>query len=64
VNAGPLARPPRVDRVGLTSLFIGTAIIAWSGVLARFLDIGPVAGGAWRMALAAPALAILLARPH
>jgi hypothetical protein len=45
-------------------LFIGTAIIAWSGVLARFLDIGPVAGGAWRMALAAPALAILLARPH
>jgi drug/metabolite transporter (DMT)-like permease len=58
VNAGPLARSPRVDRVGLISLFIGTAIIAWSGVLARFLDIGPVAGGAWRMALAAPVLAV------
>ena len=46
-----------VDRVGLIALLVGTAIIAWSGVLARFLDVGPLAGAAWRMALAVPALA-------
>jgi drug/metabolite transporter (DMT)-like permease len=46
-----------VDRVGVAALVAGTAIIAWSGVLARFLDVGPLAGAAWRMGLAVPALA-------
>jgi uncharacterized membrane protein len=46
-----------VDRVGIVALVVGTAIIAWSGVLARFLDVGPLAGAAWRMGLAVPALA-------
>ena len=46
-----------VDRVGVAALLVGTAIIAWSGVLARFLDVGPLAGAAWRMGLALPALA-------
>jgi drug/metabolite transporter (DMT)-like permease len=46
-----------VDRVGVVALVVGTAIIAWSGVLARFLDVGPLAGAAWRMGLAVPALA-------
>ena len=46
-----------IDRPGVAALIVGTAITAWSGVLARFLDIGPLAGGAWRMALAVPALA-------
>src|SRR6201992_4286023 len=46
------------DRVGWAALLIGTAIIAWSGIIVRFLDLGPVAGGAWRMGLAGPALAL------
>jgi drug/metabolite transporter (DMT)-like permease len=46
-----------VDRAGVAALIGGTAITAWSGVLARLLDVGPLAGGAWRMALAVPALA-------
>jgi drug/metabolite transporter (DMT)-like permease len=51
-------RDPSVDRVGLVALIAGTAIIAWSGILVRFLDVGPLAGAAWRMGLAVPALAI------
>jgi drug/metabolite transporter (DMT)-like permease len=47
-----------VDRVGVVALVVGTAIIAWSGVLARFLDVGPLAGGAWRMGLAVPVLVV------
>ena len=52
--------PPEssVDRAGLVALLAGTAIIAWSGILVRFLDVGPLAGAAWRMGLAVPALAI------
>jgi drug/metabolite transporter (DMT)-like permease len=46
------------DRNGWIALLVGSAIIAWSGVLVRFLDIGPLAGAAWRMGLAVPALAI------
>ena len=45
------------DRIGWLALVGGTTIIAWSGVLARFLDVGPLAGAAWRMGLAVPALA-------
>ncbi|HLH50586.1 MAG TPA: hypothetical protein VKV96_14695, partial [Roseiarcus sp.] len=47
-----------VDRIGWAALLVGTAIIAWSGIIARFLDVGPVAGAAWRMGLAVPALAV------
>jgi drug/metabolite transporter (DMT)-like permease len=47
-----------VDPVGLAALLIGTGIIAWSGVLVKFLDVGPLAGAAWRMSLAVPALAL------
>jgi drug/metabolite transporter (DMT)-like permease len=46
------------DRVGVIALVAGTAIIAWSGILVRFLDVGPLAGAAWRMGLAVPALAV------
>ena len=53
-----LAGSTGVDRAGWAALLVGTAIIAWSGVLARFLDVGPLAGAAWRMGLAAPALAV------
>ena len=42
----------------MIALLAGTAIIAWSGVLVRFLDVGPLAGAAWRMGLAVPALAV------
>ena len=47
-----------VDTVGWIALLVGTGIIAWSGILVRFLDVGPLAGAAWRMGLAAPALAV------
>ena len=47
-----------IDRAAWIALLVGTGIIAWSGVLARFLDVGPLAGGAWRMGLAVPALAL------
>jgi len=47
-----------IDPVGLTALLLGTGIISWSGVLVRFLDVGPLAGAAWRMSLAVPALAL------
>ena len=53
-----LSKAPSVDRIGWIALIVGTGIIAWSGVLARFLDVGPLAGAAWRMGLAVPALAI------
>ncbi|HLW91726.1 MAG TPA: DMT family transporter [Roseiarcus sp.] len=56
VSAG--ANAPGFDRLGWVALIIGTAIIAWSGIIARFLDVGPVAGAAWRMGLAVPALAL------
>jgi drug/metabolite transporter (DMT)-like permease len=45
---------PTVDRVGVAAILAGTAIIAWSPILARWLDVGPVAGGAWRMTFALP----------
>ena len=61
-GAGRLAAKERKaaepDRLALAALLIGTGIISWSGVLARFLDVGPLAGAAWRMGLAVPALAL------
>ena len=58
--SGQVETSPRaaLDRVGLVALLAGTAIIAWSGILVRFLDVGPLAGAAWRMGLAVPALAV------
>ncbi len=58
--SGQAETSPRaaLDRVGLVALLAGTAIIAWSGILVRFLDVGPLAGAAWRMGLAVPALAV------
>lgn len=53
-----LAKAPPVDKIGWIALLVGTGIIAWSGVLAHFLDVGPLAGAAWRMGLAAPVLAV------
>ena len=50
------APAPRPDRVGIFAILAGTAIIAWSPILVRFLDVGPVAGGAWRMLLSLPIL--------
>jgi drug/metabolite transporter (DMT)-like permease len=58
--SGVRPSPPQIggaDRVGWVALLVGTAIIAWSGVIARFLDVGPLAGAAWRMGLAVPVLA-------
>lgn len=50
------AAAPGRDQIGWAALLVGTGIIAWSGIIARFLDVGPVAGAAWRMGLAVPAL--------
>ena len=52
------AASPAGDRIGWAALLVGTGIIAWSGVLVRLLDVGPLAGAAWRMSLAVPALAL------
>ena len=63
-GSGPMtsaARPASAgasDARGWIALLVGTGIIAWSGVLARFLDVGPLAGAAWRMGLAVPVLAL------
>jgi drug/metabolite transporter (DMT)-like permease len=46
-----------VDRLGVVAMIAGTMITAWSGVLVRLIDVGPFAAGAWRVALAVPALA-------
>ncbi len=54
----PTVAPAKVDTVGWAALLVGTGIIAWSGILVRFLDVGPLAGAAWRMSLAVPALAL------
>lgn len=56
----------KIDTVGWVALLVGTGIIAWSGILVRFLDVGPLAGAAWRMGLAVPALGLWahLARSH
>lgn len=48
----------KVDASGWMALIVGTGIIAWSGVLVRFLDVGPLAGAAWRTGLATPVLAV------
>ncbi len=57
-KAETAARAQGPDRIGVIALVAGTAIIAWSGILVRFLDVGPLAGAAWRMGLAVPALAV------
>jgi drug/metabolite transporter (DMT)-like permease len=57
VEAALPASSSKVDRLGVAALIVGTSITAWSGVQARFLDVGPLAGAAWRMGLAVPALA-------
>jgi drug/metabolite transporter (DMT)-like permease len=57
VSVAATVKAQPVDKIGWIAI-LGTGIIAWSGVLARFLDVGPLAGAAWRMGLAVPALAI------
>ena len=51
-----LTRSTRADRTGTAAILVGTGIIAWSGILVRFLDVGPVAGGGWRMLFSLPIL--------
>jgi len=46
----------KADRIGVAAILVGTSIIAWSGILVRFLDVGPVAGGGWRMLFSLPIL--------
>ena len=58
VDALPIL-PAKVDRLGVLAMIVGTLITAWSGVLVRLIDVGPFAAGAWRVGLAAPALAAL-----
>jgi drug/metabolite transporter (DMT)-like permease len=58
VTLSSAVKSPSVDKIGWIALLIGSGIIAWSGVLVRFLDVGPLAGAAWRMGLAVPALAV------
>jgi hypothetical protein len=51
VSIAATAKAQPVDKIGWIAI-LGTGIIAWSGILARFLDVGPLAGAAgewvWR----------------
>lgn len=51
-------RRDKHDRVGLMALLAGTGIIAWSGILVRFADVGPLSSAAWRLILALPVLVL------
>lgn len=52
----------KTDRVGVIAILLGTSIIAWSGILVRLLDVGPIAGGGWRMIFSLPLLGIWASR--
>jgi drug/metabolite transporter (DMT)-like permease len=60
-GCAPVVFAAKVDRLGVLAVVAGTLITAWSGVLVRLMDVGPLAAGAWRVGLAAPALAALAA---
>lgn len=56
VTAPALAPAAALDRTGVIALLAGTGIIAWSAVVLRFADVGPISSAAWRMLFALPVL--------
>ena len=51
------------DRVGVIALLVGAAIIAWSGILVRFLDEGLTSVAVGRASVGLVALVILAQPP-
>jgi drug/metabolite transporter (DMT)-like permease len=56
VSETSLAPTVRPDRAGFFALLGGTAIVAWSAIVVRFADVGPLSSAAWRMLFALPVL--------
>lgn len=50
---------PAVNRAALAALVLGSSLLAFGPMLVRLADTGPVAAAFWRMALAAPVLALV-----
>ena len=50
--------PVKGDRLGLIAIVVGTSFIAWTAILVRFADVGPLTSAAWRMLIAVPALSV------
>lgn len=60
-NPQSAARPPHAGRWAFPALILSNMFLAFGPWLVRLADVGPVAAGFWRMALAVPLL-LLLAR--
>lgn len=56
MNAAPSRRP---HRLAFAALLLGNLALAFGPWLVRLADVGPVAAGFWRLALAAPFLLVL-----
>src|SRR5437764_650400 len=57
--------PPRTTgRLAFPALITGNLILAIGPWMVRLADVGPVASGFWRVALAIPFLALFAWRPH
>lgn len=59
-QASPVPASPRTVRLALVFLFIATFAVAISGTLVRLSETGPTATAFWRMALAIPAMWLLM----
>ncbi|MBF5095526.1 DMT family transporter [Azospirillum sp. INR13] len=57
-SAIPIDHASRTQRVALIALLLGALGIAFAPIFVRLSDVGPVATGFWRMALATPVLAL------
>ncbi|CBS85857.1 DMT family transporter [Azospirillum lipoferum] len=57
-SAIPVDHASRTQRVALIALLLGALGIAFAPIFVRLSDVGPVAIGFWRMALATPVLAL------
>ena len=56
VSNPSLAPDVHFDRTGFFALLGGTGIIAWTAIVVRFADVGPLSSAAWRMLFALPVL--------
>lgn len=59
--AQPAARADAAAPLALVALLIGNAVLALGPWFVRLADVGPIASGFWRLALALPVLALIAA---
>lgn len=55
-----LPSPPATPRMAFPALVLGNVTLALGPVLVRLADVGPVAAGFWRLALALPVLLLIM----